>query len=81
MWPLASRRYASRTSLSGNVAATGTSSSPLAISAASLAELTGLIAEGQLEVPVAATFPLSEVQDAYRRLASGHIRGKIVLTA
>jgi NADPH:quinone reductase-like Zn-dependent oxidoreductase len=50
-------------------------------SAANLAELAGLIAEGQLEVPVAATFPLSEVQDAYRRLASGHIRGKIVLTA
>jgi D-arabinose 1-dehydrogenase-like Zn-dependent alcohol dehydrogenase len=32
-------------------------------------------------VPVAATFPLSDVRDAYRRLASGHIRGKIVLTA
>ena len=45
-----------------------------------LAELAGLIAEGQLEVPIAATFPLSQVQDAYRRLASGHIRGKIVLT-
>jgi NADPH:quinone reductase-like Zn-dependent oxidoreductase len=50
-------------------------------SAANLAELAGLIAEGQLEVPVAATFPLSEVQDAYRRLATGHVRGKIVLTA
>ena len=50
-------------------------------SAANLAELAALIAEGQLEVPVAATFPLSEVQDAYRRLASGHVRGKIVLTA
>ena len=49
-------------------------------SAANLAELAGLIAKGQLEVPVAATFALSEVQDAYRRLASGHIRGKIVLT-
>jgi NADPH:quinone reductase-like Zn-dependent oxidoreductase len=45
-----------------------------------LAELAGLIADGQLEVPIAATFPLSQVQDAYRRLASGHIRGKIVLT-
>ena len=48
-------------------------------SASVLAELAGLIAAGQLEVPVAATFPLSEVQDAYRRLASGHIHGKIVL--
>jgi NADPH:quinone reductase-like Zn-dependent oxidoreductase len=49
-------------------------------SAATLAELAGLIAAGQLEVPIAATFPLARVQDAYRRLASGHIRGKIVLT-
>ena len=49
-------------------------------SARTLAELAGLIADGQLEVPIAATFPLSQVQDAYRRLASGHIRGKIVLT-
>jgi NADPH:quinone reductase-like Zn-dependent oxidoreductase len=48
-------------------------------SASVLAELARLIAAGQLEVPVAATFPLSEVQDAYRRLASGHIHGKIVL--
>ena len=50
-------------------------------SAATLAELAGLIAGGQLEVPVAATFPLSQVQDAYRQLAGGHLRGKIVLTA
>jgi NADPH:quinone reductase-like Zn-dependent oxidoreductase len=50
-------------------------------SAANLAELAGLIADGQLEVPIAATFPLSEVRDAYRQLAGGHIRGKIVLTA
>jgi NADPH:quinone reductase-like Zn-dependent oxidoreductase len=44
-----------------------------------LAELAGLIADGQLEVPIAATFPLGQVQDAYRRLAEGHILGKIVL--
>lgn len=48
--------------------------------AATLAELAGLVVAGQLELPVAATFPLSQVQDAYRRLAGGHIRGKIVLT-
>ena len=48
-------------------------------SAAVLAELAELIAAGQLEVPIAATFPLDRVQDAYRRLESGHIRGKIVL--
>ena len=48
-------------------------------SAGVLAELAGLIAAGQLEVPIAATFPLDCVQDAYRQLARGHILGKIVL--
>jgi NADPH:quinone reductase-like Zn-dependent oxidoreductase len=50
-----------------------------AASAAVLAELAELIAAGQLEIPVAAVFPLARVQDAYRRLAQGHHRGKIVL--
>jgi NADPH:quinone reductase-like Zn-dependent oxidoreductase len=48
-------------------------------SAGVLAELAGLIAAGELEVPIAATFPLDRVQDAYRRLAEGHLLGKIVL--
>jgi NADPH:quinone reductase-like Zn-dependent oxidoreductase len=49
-------------------------------SAATLAELAGLIAAGELEIPVTATFPLDQVQDAYRRLDQGHLLGKIVLT-
>ncbi len=28
---------------------------------------------------MAATFPLAQVRDAYRLLAAGHVRGKIVL--
>ncbi len=48
-------------------------------SAAVLAELAELIADGELEIPIAATFPLAEVRDAYRRLAQGHVQGKIVL--
>jgi NADPH:quinone reductase-like Zn-dependent oxidoreductase len=48
-------------------------------SAGVLAELAGLIASDAVELPVAATFPLSAVQDAYRQLAHGHTRGKIVL--
>ena len=48
-------------------------------SAAVLAELAGLIAAGELEVPIAATFPLDDVQDAYRLLEQGHLLGKIVL--
>lgn len=48
-------------------------------SAATLAELAQLIAAGELEVPIAATYPLDQVREAYERLATGHIRGKIVL--
>jgi NADPH:quinone reductase-like Zn-dependent oxidoreductase len=53
--------------------------SAVGASAAVLAELAGLIAAGELEIPVAATFPLDQVRDAYRLLEGGHIRGKIVL--
>jgi NADPH:quinone reductase-like Zn-dependent oxidoreductase len=48
-------------------------------SASVLAELAGLIAAGELEVPIAATFPLVQVREAYALLAKDHIRGKIVL--
>lgn len=44
-----------------------------------LAELAGLVADGRLEVPVARTYPLGRVQDAYRELEHGHTLGKIVL--
>jgi NADPH:quinone reductase-like Zn-dependent oxidoreductase len=47
-------------------------------SASVLAELAGLIAAGDLELPIEATFPLDRVQDAYRRLEEGHVLGKIV---
>ncbi|MGD0454933.1 MAG: NADP-dependent oxidoreductase [Solirubrobacteraceae bacterium] len=44
-----------------------------------LAEIAGLVADGSIEVPVARTFPLDEVRDAYRELAARHSHGKIVL--
>ncbi len=53
--------------------------SAVGASASVLAELAGLIAAGELELPITATFPLDRVQDAYRRLEEGHILGKIVL--
>lgn len=46
-----------------------------------LAELAGLVAAGELEVPIAAVYPLERVRDAYDELARGHTRGKIVLIA
>ena len=44
-----------------------------------LAELTELAANGELDIPIARTYPLAEVQDAYRELAQRHTHGKIVL--
>ena len=38
-----------------------------------------LLARGDLRVPVAETFPLDEVHDAYERFAAGGKLGKIVL--
>jgi NADPH:quinone reductase-like Zn-dependent oxidoreductase len=56
-----------------------TEGSHAALNAAMLAELARLIAAGELEVPIAATFPLSDVHDAFRLLEQGHTKGKIVL--
>jgi NADPH:quinone reductase-like Zn-dependent oxidoreductase len=44
-----------------------------------LAELVALMAKGQLEIPVAKTYPLDHVRDAFRDLMQRHTRGKIVL--
>jgi NADPH:quinone reductase-like Zn-dependent oxidoreductase len=53
--------------------------SAVGASAEVLAELAGLIASGDLEIPIAAIYPLDQVRDAYQRLAQGHLLGKIVL--
>lgn len=44
-----------------------------------LADLVARVAQGELEIPVARTFSLDQVQDAYRELAARHTHGKIVL--
>jgi NADPH:quinone reductase-like Zn-dependent oxidoreductase len=48
-------------------------------SAPRLAELVGLVADGSLEIPIARTFPLDQVRDAFSELAERHSHGKIVL--
>jgi NADPH:quinone reductase-like Zn-dependent oxidoreductase len=48
-------------------------------SAGTLAELAALVADGNLEIPVAAAYPLAEVRKAFEHLEGGHVRGKIVL--
>lgn len=44
-----------------------------------LAELACLIDEGKLEIPIAKTFPLDRVKEAFSELAQHHTHGKIVL--
>jgi NADPH2:quinone reductase len=44
-----------------------------------LARLAELVAEGRLEVPIARTYPLEQVRDAFRELERRHTHGKIVL--
>jgi NADPH:quinone reductase-like Zn-dependent oxidoreductase len=50
-----------------------------AADAGTLEKLAELVAEGKLEVPIAASYPLSQVQAAFRELEQGHTFGKIVL--
>jgi NADPH:quinone reductase-like Zn-dependent oxidoreductase len=44
-----------------------------------LAEMADLVASGRILVPIAATFPLDQVQAAYELVEKRHTRGKIVL--
>ena len=44
-----------------------------------LAELATMVANGELVVPIARTYPLDDVKAAYVELAQRHTRGKIVL--
>ncbi|MGI8412406.1 MAG: NADP-dependent oxidoreductase [Solirubrobacteraceae bacterium] len=48
-------------------------------SAPLLAEVVALVTDGSLEIPIACTFALDQVREAYRELAQRHTRGKIVL--
>jgi NADPH:quinone reductase-like Zn-dependent oxidoreductase len=47
--------------------------------AAAISELAALVAGGELVIPVAQTFSLEDVRDAYRQLEERHTLGKIVL--
>jgi len=44
-----------------------------------LTEMAGLVASGAIEFPIAATFPLDRVRDAFEELEQRHTHGKIVL--
>jgi NADPH:quinone reductase-like Zn-dependent oxidoreductase len=44
-----------------------------------LSEMADLVATGQIEIPIAATYPLERVRDAFAQLEERHTHGKIVL--
>ena len=44
-----------------------------------LTEMAELVASGEIEIPIAATYPLERVADAFAELERRHTRGKIVL--
>jgi NADPH:quinone reductase len=50
-----------------------------ATSATNLAIVADLAASGQVEVPIAAAYPLERVREAYEEIERRHTRGKIVL--
>jgi len=54
--------------------------SSAASSAQVLGELAQMVNDGDLEIPIAKTYPLSQVKDAYIELEKHHTHGKIVLT-
>ena len=56
-----------------------TDASSQGMNATVLAELAALIADGKLEIPIDRSYPLEQVQDAYRELEQRHTLGKIVL--
>jgi NADPH:quinone reductase-like Zn-dependent oxidoreductase len=62
---------------------TGAKAEGLAVAAdpaAVLEQLAQLVTAGDLEVPIARTYPLEEVRDAFGELEKRHTLGKIVLT-
>jgi NADPH:quinone reductase-like Zn-dependent oxidoreductase len=50
-----------------------------AATAAVVAELADLVAQGELEVPIAGVFALDNVREAFRQVELRHTRGKLVL--
>jgi NADPH:quinone reductase len=44
-----------------------------------LSQMAELVASGQIEIPIAATYPLEQVRDAFAELEQRHTHGKIVL--
>lgn len=46
-----------------------------------LQELTDMVSSGEVEIPIAKTYPLAQVREAYEDLEQHHAQGKIILVA
>ena len=58
-----------------------TDGSAKAANAEVLKELADMVADGKMDVPIAKTYPLNQVKEAFEELEKRHSQGKIVLTA
>ncbi len=45
-----------------------------------LGALAALVVAGDIELPIAASYPIERVREAFERLETGHLRGKVVIT-
>ena len=61
------------------VKAEGAAAIPAADTPQVFAEIAGMVAQGEVVVPIAATYPLEQVREAYTELEKRHAHGKIVL--
>jgi enoyl reductase len=52
-----------------------------ATSLPTLDALAALAVSGDIDLPIAAQYPFEEVANAFRRLETGHLRGKVVITS
>jgi NADPH:quinone reductase len=66
--------FAKAQELGAKAEGSGTASTPEV-----LTEMANLVASGAIEIPIAATYPLDRVVDAFAELEPRHTRGKIVL--
>jgi NADPH:quinone reductase-like Zn-dependent oxidoreductase len=58
-----------------------TDGNSVAANAGVLATVADMVDKGDIEVPIARTYPLNRVKEAYKELEKHHTRGKIVLIA
>jgi NADPH:quinone reductase-like Zn-dependent oxidoreductase len=58
-----------------------TDGSAVAANTQVLAEIVAMVGNGDIDIPVAKTYPLNQVREAYQELEKHHTQGKIVLIA